>query len=569
VSAPLFKEWVMRPSDPEACRVLAATLGLHRLTAAVLVARGHRSLEEARAVLDGEEVPGPDPFLLAGMEQAVDRLHRAVKHRERVLVYGDYDVDGASATSLYLGFLKGLGLTAGFYIPHRIKEGYGLNAEAIRRIAASGVSVLITADCGTTSIDEIALAQALGMDVIVTDHHLPGDALPPAFALLNPCRADSGYPFSGLCSGGLAYKVASAYRTKYGAPESDPESYLDLVALATIADVAPLREENRTMVRRGLRLLSQGDRPGIRALKAAAGVIGACGVGTVGFILAPRINAAGRLGDAADAVRLLVTHDEGEAAELAGVLNRLNQERQQLEERMTAEALQAADATPTGPIVLASRGWHQGVVGVVAARLVERFHRPAVLIALNKSGIGRGSARSIAGVNLYEAIARCRDQLLAFGGHAVAAGLTITEECVPVFRDRLAEVLAEPLSGPAGCPKLFCDAEVESRGFSPDSVRELTKLGPFGAGNPEPTVVLRSLRIASTKIVGANHLKLTVQGRGGPLLDAIGFRMGSLESRGLSQSVPVDVACALDVNTWNGAERVQLRLKDVRTSVNG
>jgi len=323
------------------------------------------------------------------------------------------------------------------------------------------------------------------------------------------------------------------------------------------------------MVRRGLRLLSRGDRPGIRALKAAAGVIGACGVGTVGFILAPRINAAGRLGDAADAVRLLVTHDEGEAAELAGVLNRLNQERQQLEERVTAEALQAADTMPTGPIVLASRGWHQGVVGVVAARLVERFHRPAVLIALNEEGIGRGSARSIAGVNLYEAIARCRDQLLAFGGHAVAAGLTITEECVPVFRDRLAEVLDEPLSGPAGRPKLFCDAEVESRGFSPDSVRELTKLGPFGAGNPEPTLVLRSLRIASAKIVGANHLKLTVQGRGGPLLDAIGFRMGSLESRGLSQSVPVDVACALDVNTWNGTERVQLRLKDVRTSVGG
>ncbi len=569
MSAPFFKEWVMRPSDPEACRVLADTLGLHRITAAVLVARGYRSLEEARAILDGEEVLGPDPFLLAGMEQTVDRLHRAVQHRERVLVYGDYDVDGASATSLYLGFLKGLGLTAGFYIPHRIKEGYGLNAEAIRRIAASGVSVLITADCGTTSIDEIALAQALGMDVIVTDHHLPGDTLPPAFAVLNPCRSDSGYPFSGLCSGGLAYKVASAYRTKYEAAASDPESYLDLVALATIADVAPLREENRTMVRRGLRLLSRGDRPGIRALKAVAGVTGACGVGTVGFSLAPRINAAGRLGDAADAVRLLLTHDEGEAVELAGMLNRLNQERQQLEERMTAEALQAADATPAGPIVLASRGWHQGVVGIVAARLVERFHRPAVLIALNEEGVGRGSARSIAGVNLYEAIARCRDQLLAFGGHAVAAGLTITEERVPAFRDRLAEVLEGPLRSAAARPQLLCDTEVEPHGFSPDSVRELIKLGPFGAGNPEPTVVLRSLRIASAKIVGTNHLKLAVKGRGGPLLDAIGFRMGSLESRGLSQSVPVDVACALDINTWNGAERVQLRLKDVRTSVSG
>ena len=567
--APVLREWVIRPSDPEACRMLANTLGLRDLTAAVLAARGHRTPEAARALLDGAESPAPDPFLLTGMEQAVDRLHRAVRGRERVLVYGDYDVDGASATSLYLSFLKGLGLSADFYIPNRIKEGYGLNADAVRRIAASGVSVLITADCGTTSVDEIALAQSLGMDVIVTDHHLPGKTLPPALAILNPCRPDSGYPFSGLCSGGLAYKVASAYRAKYGSAESDPESHLDLVALATIADVAPLQEENRTMVRRGLRLLSRGARPGIRALKAAAGIDGECGVGTVGFTLAPRINAAGRLGDATDAVRLLLTEDDREAAELAGLLNRLNQERQRVEEGIVAEAIQAAEAAPSGPIVLASRGWHQGVVGIVAARLVERFHRPAILIALNDDGIGRGSARSIAGINVFEAIAQCRDSLDAFGGHAAAAGLTIREDRIPEFRARLADVMQGPLSSPASRPRLICDAEVEPRGFSPAGVRELGRLGPFGSGNPEPTLVLRNLRIASARIVGANHLKLAVTGRGGPLLDAIGFKMGSLESRGMSRSEPIDVACALDVNAWNGTERAQLRLKDVRASVNG
>ncbi len=567
--APVLREWVIRPSDPEACRMLANTLGLRDLTAAVLAARGHRTPEAARALLDGAESPAPDPFLLTGMEQAVDRLHRAVQCRERVLVYGDYDVDGASATSLYLSFLKGLGLSADFYIPNRIKEGYGLNADAVRRIAASGVSVLITADCGTTSVDEIALAQSLGMDVIVTDHHLPGKTLPPALAILNPCRPDSGYPFSGLCSGGLAYKVASAYRAKYGSAESDPESHLDLVALATIADVAPLQEENRTMVRRGLRLLSRGARPGIRALKAAAGIDGECGVGTVGFTLAPRINAAGRLGDATDAVRLLLTEDDREAAELAGLLNRLNQERQRVEEGIVAEAIQAAEAAPSGPIVLASRGWHQGVVGIVAARLVERFHRPAILIALNDDGIGRGSARSIAGINVFEAIAQCRDSLDAFGGHAAAAGLTIREDRIPEFRARLADVMQGPLSSPASRPRLICDAEVEPRGFSPAGVRELGRLGPFGSGNPEPTLVLRNLRIASARIVGANHLKLAVTGRGGPLLDAIGFKMGSLESRGMSRSEPIDVACALDVNAWNGTERAQLRLKDVRASVNG
>jgi single-stranded-DNA-specific exonuclease len=569
VPAPVLREWVIRPSDPEACRVLADALGLRDLTAAVLAARGHRTPEAARAFLDGAESPAPDPFLLTGMEQAVDRLHRAVQCRERVLVYGDYDVDGASATSLYLSFLKGLGLSADFYIPNRIKEGYGLNADAVRRIAASGVSVLITADCGTTSVDEIALAQSMRMDVIVTDHHLPGEILPPALATLNPCRPDSGYPFSGLCSGGLAYKVASAYRAKYGSAESDPESHLDLVALATIADVAPLQDENRTMVRQGLRLLSRGARPGIRALKAAAGIDGECGVGTVGFTLAPRINAAGRLGDAADAVRLLVTKDDREAAELAGLLNRLNQERQLVEEGIVAEAVQAAEAAPSGPLVLASRGWHQGVVGIVAARLVERFHRPAILIALNDDGIGKGSARSVAGVNIYEAIAQCRDSLDAFGGHAAAAGLTIRENRIPEFRARLADVLQGPLSSPASRPRLICDAEVEPRGFSPAAVLELGRLGPFGSGNPEPTLVLRNLRIASARIVGANHLKLAVAGRSGPRLDAIGFKMGTLESRGLSPFEPIDVACALDINAWNGTERVQLRLKDVRASVNG
>jgi single-stranded-DNA-specific exonuclease len=566
----MLREWVIRPSDPEACRTLTDELGLHRITAAVLVARGYRTKDDARAALDGAEARSPDPFLLAGMEEAVDRLRRAVRDREQVLVYGDYDVDGASATSLYLEFLRGLGLSAGFYIPHRVKEGYGLNAAAVRRIAASGVSVLITADCGTTSIEEIALARSLGMDVVVTDHHLPEKTLPPALAVLNPCRTDAGrYPFSGLCSGGLVYKVASAYRAKYGSTELDPESHLDLVALATIADVAPLQGENRTMVRQGLRLLSQGARPGIRALKVASGVDGECGVGTVGFTLAPRLNAAGRLGDAADAVRLLLTEDDREAAELAGLLNRLNQERQRFEEGIVAEAVQAAEAAPAGPIVLASRRWHQGVVGIVAARIAERFHRPAVLIALGDDGIGKGSARSIAGVNIYEAIACCREYLDAFGGHAAAAGLTIREARIPDFRACLAGALEGPLGSPAARPRLICDAEVEPRGFSPAAVRELERLGPFGAGNPEPTLVLRNLRIASARIVGANHLKLAVTGAGGPLLDAIGFKMGSLETRGLSQTAPVDVACALDLNAWNGAERVQLRLKDVRASVNG
>jgi len=263
-------------------------------------------------------------------------------------------------------------------------------------------------------------------------------------------------------------------------------------------------------------------------------------------------------------VRLLVTEDEREADDLAGLLHRLNQERQLVEAGIVAEAMQAAESAPPGPLVLASRGWHQGVIGIVAARLVERFHRPAILIALNGDGLGKGSARSITGVNIFEAIAQCREFLDAFGGHAAAAGLTIREERIPAFRARLSDVLRGPLSSPAARPRLFCDADVAPRACVPSAARELERLGPFGAGNPEPTLVVRNLRIVSARLVGAKHLKLAVADRNGHRLDAIGFNMGTLESRGLSPSDPIDVACALEINVWNGTERAQLRLKDLR-----
>ena len=566
---PSFKEWIMRPSDPRACRAVADGLGLHPITAAVLVARGALSCDEARAALIGEGNIQPDPFLLTGMEASVDRIHRAVVAHERILIYGDYDVDGTAATALYVRFLSGLGCAPEYYIPHRIKEGYGLNAEAVRRIAASGVSLLMTVDCGTTSFSELGLAQSLGLDVIVTDHHLPEKTLPPAFAILNPCRSDSGYPFQGLCSAGVAFKVVTAYTMKYGQSVKFLEEHLDLVALATIADLVPLHAENRWMIQEGLRRLSNGARLGLRSLKAVAGIDGSCGVADIGFKLAPRINAAGRLGDAADAVRLLLTENEDEARALAEVLDRLNRERQQVEEQVTAEAIdalsRAADATcTTEPIVLSSRSWHPGVVGIVASRLVERYHRPAVLIAVNEQGKGRGSARSIAAVNICDGIGQCREHLEGFGGHAAAAGLTIREEAIPRFRAKLAEVLAEPLRRAAD-RRLVYDAEVEPVGMLPAVVREVHRLGPFGIGNPEPMFLLRRLRISSVRVVGNNHLKLMLRGPRGPALTAFGYGMGAF--RELPLAGPVDLACSLEINTWNGTEGVQLRLKDLRSSL--
>jgi single-stranded-DNA-specific exonuclease len=567
VRSPSFKEWIVRPSNLEARRALADALGLHSITAAVLVARGVLSREQA-GVLLGEGTLPPDPFMLTGMEAAVDRIRQAVSDSERVLVYGDYDVDGTSATALYIEFLRGLGCEPKFYIPHRLKQGYGLNADAVRRIAASGVSLVMTVDCGTTSFAEIELARSLGMDVIITDHHLPEETLPRAFAVVNPYRSDSAYPTEGFCSAGLAFKVASAYAIKHGSGPGSLDKHLDLVALATIADLMPLDPENRWMVQRGLREITEGRRVGLRALKTVAGIDGACSAGTIGFQLAPRINAAGRLDDAADAVRLLLTEDEGEARALAESLDRLNRERQQIEERMTAEAIEAlgSGADGTEPIVLASRSWHAGVVGIVASRLVERYHRPAVLIAVGENGKGRGSARSIAGVNIYEGIRHCRQDLEASGGHAAAAGLTIQEEAIPRFRARLAEALEKPLSRAAG-RRLVCDAEVEPFGLLPAVVRELDRLGPFGMGNPEPTLVFRRLRISSARVVGNNHLKLMLRGARGPVLTAFGYGMGAWPE--FPPAGPVDLACSLEINTWNGTEGVQLRLKDVRSSTPG
>lgn len=567
--SPAFEEWVIRPSDLHARQTLADGLRLHPITAAVLVARGVRSCDDAAAVLLDEGAVRPDPFLLPGMEPAIDRIHRAAVTGERVLIYGDYDVDGTSATALYVQFLNGLGLAPDFYIPHRLREGYGLNADAVRRIADLGVSLLLTVDCGTTSFDEIRLARALGLDVIVTDHHLPEETLPPAFGVLNPFLSPAGSAFQGLCSTGLGFNVASAYALKYGhggGPAVD--EHLDLVALATVADMVPLTAENRWMIRDGLRRISQGCRLGLRALKAVAGIEGTCGVGTIAYQLAPRINAAGRVGDAADAVRLMLTDNEHEARMLAERLERLNRERQQVEDRMTGEAIDALarEHAPTGaidPIVLASRSWHPGIVGIVASRLVERYHRPAVLIAVTEEGKGRGSARSIPGVNICEGIRLCRQDLEGFGGHAAAAGLTIREQAIPRFRIRLGEALALPLLR-AARRSLFCDAEIEPCGLSPAVVRDLDRLGPFGMGNPEPLLLLRRLRISSARVVGHNHLKLMVRGSRGPGLTAFGYGMGTPPE--FSPTDAIDVAGSLEINTWNGTEGVQLRLKDLRTS---
>jgi single-stranded-DNA-specific exonuclease len=560
------KLWVFRPIDPIQRGALAQALSISSATASLLLGRGVTTIDEATAWLS--PVRAHDPFLIPDMDRAVDRLHRAMQRGERVCFYGDYDVDGMSATSIYLSFFRGLGAEVQAYVPHRLREGYGLNEGAIRTLAADGVSLLVTSDCGTTSHREITLANELGMDVLVTDHHQSDEYMPPALAVMNPHRRDAQYPFRGLCSGGLAYKVAQAYETKYGPGGVPLDSLMDLVALATIADVVPLQDENRLFVREGLALISRGARCGIRALKQAAGITRECTAETIAFKLGPRLNAAGRLDEAIKGVQLLTIESEAEAKRLAEELEQLNRARQEIEAGIMQEAVAQVEsrALPSA-IVLASRGWHLGVVGIVAARIMERYHRPAIVIAVSEDGVGKGSARTVPGFDLYRALTACRDLLLAFGGHPSAAGVTIRESRIPEFAERFAAAAETWARETHSVPTLHVDSEVTLDEITLQLIQEIGTLHPFGAGNPEPTFAVRRLDILNARVVGEKHLKMTVrQGRSLPF-DSIGFGMRSLEDRGLSLKSPVDVAFTPELNHWNGYDRIQLRIRDLRPAV--
>ncbi|ALA60001.1 single-stranded-DNA-specific exonuclease RecJ [Nitrospira moscoviensis] len=557
------KLWVFRPIDPVQRGALAQALSISSATASLLLGRGVTTIDEATAWLS--PVRAHDPFLIPDMDRAVDRLRQAMQKGERVCFYGDYDVDGMSATGIYLSFFRGLGAEVQAYVPHRLREGYGLNEGAIRTLAADGVSLLVTSDCGTTSHREIALANELGMDVLVTDHHQSDEYMPPALAVMNPHRRDARYPFRGLCSGGLAYKVAQAYEIKYGRGGVPLDSLMDLVALATVADVVPLQDENRLFVREGLALLSRGARCGIRALKQVAGITRECTAETIAFKLGPRLNAAGRLDEAIKGVQLLTTESEAEAKRLAEDLEQLNRARQEMEAGIMQEAVAQVEsrALPSG-IVLSSRGWHLGVVGIVAARIMERYHRPAIVIAVSEDGIGKGSARTVPGFDLYRALTACRDLLLAFGGHPSAAGVTIQGSRIPEFAERFAAVAETWARETHSVPTLHVDSEVTLDEITLQLIQEIGTLHPFGAGNPEPTFAVRRLDILNARVVGEKHLKMTVrQGRSLPF-DSIGFGMRSLEDRGLSVKSPVDVAFTPELNHWNGYDRIQLRIRDVR-----
>lgn len=561
------KSWQAREADADTVAGLASS-GVPPLLARLLTNRGVSEPADAEAYLNPVLSGLHDPMLLKGMAPAVDRLLQALSQGDRVCVHGDYDVDGVTSCALLISFFRKIGLDCFHYIPKRLTEGYGLSEQGVTAAARAGARVLVTVDCGITAIAEARLCREAGIDLVVTDHHAPADELPDALAIINPLQPSCSFPFKSLAGVGVAFHLVIALRARLRAEgrfarggEPDLKEYLDLVALGTIADVVPLLGVNRVLVSYGLKQLTAGSRPGVEALKEVAGISGEVGCGAVGFRLAPRINAAGRLEDAAVGLELLLCKDPVRARGIAKELDEANAERQSLERATFEEArsmLEQGACSGRKSIVLGSELWHPGVIGIVASRIVELFHRPVILFAF-EGGTGRGSGRSISRFHLLDAIKSCADHLLRFGGHSHAAGLSIARDELERFALRFEEAAEQALDAEALTPTLAYDLELAPRDIDQELVREIERMKPFGMGNPEPLFVLKGAVVEESRVLKGGHVKLRV-GQGGRSFDAIAF---GLAEKGIPQG-RVDLLFSPGINVWNGRSSLQLTVKDLR-----
>lgn len=565
----IAKRWIERQADAAQVAALSSELKLLPLTARVLANRGQATPTAAFDFLQAKLSSLPDPDLLPDMQIAVSRLEEVLVKGERIAVHGDYDVDGITGTTLLVESLRAFGADVEYHIPSRMTDGYGLSGEAIQRAAQAGCALVLSVDCGVSALAEADLANELGLDLIVTDHHQPPDQLPACLALVNPHLPSNKFPWPNLAGVGVAFFLLLSLRRRLREdgwftqqPEPDLRQGLDLVALGTIADMVPLDGVNRIMVRFGLQLLDAGGRPGIVALKQVADVTKVT-CGSVGFRLAPRLNAAGRLDDATQGVKLLLGTGDEPLAELAAHLDRCNSERQLLEQQTLHEAIAAVETGGVGEhsLVLAKGDWHPGVIGIVASRLVERYYRPTVMIALT-DGLGKGSARSIHGFHLFAALGRSASALDSFGGHSAAAGLSLRADRVTEFRHDFERVAAEELSADDLIPRLEYDAELDLTDLPMVAVKQLSELAPFGIGNPQPSFVCRRLDLVSPQIVGEKHLRFSVAS-GGIQLGCIAFGMAD---RFDQLQGKIDLLFRPEINSFRGRDSVQLQVADFRSS---
>lgn len=572
--SPRESRWNVASAPEGAARALEGQFGLHPVVARLLAGRGWDS-----AGLEGFLSPllrgMRNPFELADMEAGVARVVEGVRRGEKMCVYGDYDVDGVCSTALMVGALRLLGVRPRVVIPHRIRDGYGMNVPRVEEIAREGITLIITVDTGVSAVEPVRRAAELGVDVVVTDHHLAGDELPAAVAHVNPNRGDAFYEFGRLCGTGVAFKFAHALLKQAGHPESESKAFLmaqlDLVALGTIADVVPLMGENRLLAHHGLEALSRSRRPGLVALIEEAGLTDRrVNAEFVGFGLGPRLNAAGRTDDPRLAYDLLTTEDAGEARRLAKQLDHLNRERRRIEEEiLTAsldEAEQAISSNESFALVVGGEGWHLGVVGIVAARLSEKYDVPAVVLAID-NGLGKGSARSIPGFDIHQALCACHGHLETYGGHAAAAGLRVRVESLPGFREALNAHAGGVLASLDRTRTVDIDAEVTPAEVDWALLAGLQRLEPFGEGNPQPVLMMRGVEcLGEARVVGRNHLRARVRA-GAAAFSTIGFSLGALKE--VYESGPMDIAFRPKENIFNGSRNLELEILDARTARQG
>lgn len=565
-----FRWVITQLEQKEAVSNLMEILNVPEAIARLLAIRGISSFEDAKQFFRPSLNELYDPFLMKDMDRASERLSLAIRSNEKVLVYGDYDVDGTTATAIVYNFLKEFGVVVDYYIPHRFKEGYGMNPEGVQYAYEMGAQVIVSVDCGITAIEEAEEIKALGMDLIICDHHTVGATLPNAYAVLDPKREDCFYPFDGLSGAGVGFKLVQATLARLGLPAKIAYGYLDLLAVSIASDIVPIIDENRILMRAGLDRLRTNPRVGIQALMDHIRVPQAeLDTKKIVFSIGPRINAAGRMGDASTAVNLLIAKDEPEAKLMARELESINAKRrntdittmneavEQIEEQLNMDRISA--------LVLFNPDWHLGVIGIVASRLVDLYHRPTIMLS-EVDGKIKGSARSIRGFNIYEAILECEDLLEQFGGHEYAAGLTLKNGVLKEFRKRMNSKAVEELSGSSFEAELLVDAEINLSEIDGKFWKLLHQFQPFGPDNTKPLFASKGLStVGVPTIVGNGHLKLRLKQEDSPIFDAIGFNMHDLMPI-VRDEKKFDIAYELEENTWNGNTTIQIHLRDIKES---
>ena len=556
------KKWEYIAPDKELTEKISNEFGISNLIAGILVSRGITDFEKIKVFLNPTRKDFYNPFLLNDMDLAVDKIIEIINEKGKLLIYGDYDVDGITSIAVLKEFLSELGLEVDYHIPNRLSEGYGLKRETLEEIAKKNYDLMITVDCGISAVDEVEYANGLGIKTIITDHHEPVEVLPAAVAVVNPKRKDSTYPFRGLAGVGVVFKLIQAISIKLNLEEKAYLKYLDLVCVGTISDIVPLVDENRVITKLGLRLVEATKNVGLKELINASRYK-KIDSSAVSFGVAPRINACGRMGQAEEALKLFLTSNIVEAKEITKTLENYNLERQNIEKKIfkeVQEKLENKEEADRNSIVLASNDWHHGVIGIVASKLIEQYYKPTLLFA-SEDGVLKGSGRSVPGFDLHEALGKCGDCLLKYGGHAMAVGLTLEEKNFEAFKQKFEEIVEESNISEA-IPILSIDGQLAGREIKKELAHEIQILEPFGEGNQLPVILFKNLKIDSIRALSeGKHLKLTLKCEN-QWIDAIGFNLGYLADE-YQLGDNVDIAGALEINSFNGDEFVQINIKDI------